>query len=240
MGSDGKPQAADGTPGGTWVWPANTLLGGLDPDSRDLLLTLGKMVQYTSDRIILREADQSTFVLVLLDGVVKATGRAQDTRDALLAVRIGGDLVGELGVLDGQPRSATVTSCGIVVGRLVPRDDFIACLRDNPRVADSVQRSVVGKLRSANSRRIEFAGSDVPTRVARVLYDLAVTYGTREGDGAFVAWPLTQPELATLIGAAEPTVHKALRELRAAGVIATGYRRLRINDLDRLREVAIS
>ncbi|MEY9894517.1 CRP/FNR family cyclic AMP-dependent transcriptional regulator [Catenulispora sp. MAP12-49] len=239
MGSDGTARAA-GAPRGTWLWPANTLLGGLDPDSRDLLLRLGRMVQYGSGRIILRETDQPTFVFVLLDGVVKATGRAQDTRDALLAVRIGGDLVGELGVLDGQPRSATVTSCGVVVGRVVTRNDFLACLRENPRVAESVQRSVVGKLRSANSRRIDFAGSDAPTRVARVLYDLATTYGTREGDGAFVAWPLTQPELATLIGAAEPTVHKALRDLREAGVIATGYRRLRINDLDKLRKLAFS
>ena len=63
-----------------------------------------------------------------------------------------------------------------------------------------------------------------------------MAYGTR--DGAYISWPLTQPELATLIGAAEPTVHKALRDLRETGVIATGYRRFRINNLEKLRAVA--
>lgn len=235
-----RPAVTGGrAPAGRWIWPATGILGSIDQPVRDRLLTLGALTHYESDRVVIREGDQSTFVLIMLDGVVKATGRAQDARDALLAIRVGGDLVGELGVMDGRPRSATITTCGPVIARLVTRDEFLACVRDDAPVSAAVNRSIIGKLRSANTRRIDFAGSDAGTRVARVLYDIAVNYGTRDADGVVtVGWPLTQPELATLVGAAEPTVHKALRDLRVSGAVSTGYRRFRVDDLERLRSVA--
>jgi DeoR/GlpR family transcriptional regulator of sugar metabolism len=58
------------------------------------------------------------------------------------------------------------------------------------------------------------------------------------GDGFLVDIKLTQPELATLCGAADITVHKALRELREAGLIETGYRGFEIKDEAALRRIA--
>ncbi|MGY1435805.1 helix-turn-helix domain-containing protein [Streptomyces reniochalinae] len=88
--------------------------------------------------------------------------------------------------------------------------------------------------------RIDFAGCDAGTRPARVLHQIAMTYGEPLGAGAVIRWPLTQPELATLSGAAEPTVHKALRRLRETGVISTGYRSITVEDLALLRGVAFA
>ncbi|MDX3850432.1 cyclic nucleotide-binding domain-containing protein [Streptomyces sp. AK02-01A] len=64
----------------------------------------------------------------MLDGVVKATGRTEDGRDALLAVRMDGDLVGELASMDARPRSATVTTCGPVTARRVIRAENLSRL----------------------------------------------------------------------------------------------------------------
>jgi CRP-like cAMP-binding protein len=186
----------------------------------------------------MRESEQTTFVLILLDGVVKATARINDGRDALLAIRMGGDLVGELAAVDGQSRSATVTTCGTVVARVVKQGDFQDCLRREPSIAHAVQRSVVAKLREATSRQIDFTGCDVPTRLARVLHEVAVTYGRRTDKGVEIRWPLTQLELATLAGSAEPTVQKALRQLRGAGIVSTGYRTITIEDIAQLKSIA--
>lgn len=223
---------------GTWRWPENSLLGSLPEATRERFLKLGKMVQRQPGTVLIREEDQSTSVLILLDGVVKVTGRTQDQREALLAVRVGGDLVGEFGALDGKPRSATVTTCGTLVLRLVTRSDFLAALSADAVLSQAVSRSVVDKLRVANSRRIDFAGSNAPTRLARVIYDLAMTYGEREGTTLVIRWPLTQPEIASLVGAAEPTVFKALKQLREAGIVNNGYRRIAVRDIDKLRAVA--
>ncbi|MFC1419142.1 Crp/Fnr family transcriptional regulator [Streptacidiphilus cavernicola] len=241
---DGREQPRPGsTPGrrvrGDWGWPPASMLGSLDESARNRLLALGALTQYPEPgRVLMRESDPTSFVLILLDGVVKVTGQTQSGRDALLAVRMGGDLVGELTAVDGQARSATVTTCGTVVARAVGQADFLDCLRREPRIAHAVNQSVVTKLREANSRQIDFTGSDAPTRLARVLYQIAESYGVRNGNRVEIHWPLTQPELAELAGAAEPTVHKALRQLRAAGVVSTGYRTVTVNDLERLKRIA--
>ncbi|NYI05775.1 Crp/Fnr family transcriptional regulator [Allostreptomyces psammosilenae] len=219
-------------------WPPSSLLGGLAGPARERLLALGSEARYPADRVLIREADQTTFVLILLDGVVKVTARTQDERDALLAVRMGGDLVGEFAAVDGRPRSATVTTCGPVVARVVGRAEFLDCTRRDPGIAHAVNGSVVTKLRVANAYRVDFAGCDAATRLARVLYQIAMTYGERQGDGAVIHWPLTQPELATLSGAAEPTVHRALRRLRETGVVSTGYRTVRVESLALLSSAA--
>ncbi|KUJ66227.1 Crp/Fnr family transcriptional regulator [Streptomyces albus subsp. albus] len=221
-----------------WPWPPSSLLGGLAGDARDQLLARGTLVRYEADRVLMRESERTGFVLILLDGVVKATGRTQDGRDALLAVRMGGDLVGEFAAVDGRPRSATVATCGPVVARTVTRADFLDCLRRHPGIAHAVNASIVTKVRTANAHRVDFTGCDAATRLARVLHQIAMVYGERAGRGAVIRWPITQPELATLSGAAEPTVHKALRRLRESGVVATGYRTIRVEDLAVLHRIA--
>lgn len=101
-----------------------------------------------------------------------------------------------------------------------------------------MNESVIAKFREANARQIDFTGSDVPTRLARVLFHIAMTYGNRSGNVATIRWPITQLELASLAGSAEPTIHKALRQLRDAAIVSTGYRTITVTNLARLRDLA--
>jgi len=220
-------------------WPPSSLLGTLARPARDRLLRLGSAVQYPGpSRILIREGDNSTFVVVIVDGVVKVTGQVPGGRDVLLAIRMAGDVVGEFAALDERPRSATVITCGAMVGRVIKAADFLDCLRRDPDVSRGVHQSIVAKLRSANAHRVDFSGCDVPTRLARVLYEIAMTYGIRSGSRSVIRWPLTQPELASLAASAEPTVHRALRDLRESGVVATGYRAITVLDMRRLQVIA--
>jgi len=223
---------------GTWRWPAASLLATLGDAVRDRLLELGTIREYPAERVLMRMGDPTTFVIVLLEGIVKATGLTSDGKEVLLAVRVGGDVVGEFAALDNQPRSSTVTTCGLVVGCVIAQPDFLRLLRREESLARAVDRTVLAKLRFANERRVEFAGFDAYIRVARVLRELAVAYGDTDGDRVTLGWPLTQSELASLSSVAEPTVQKALRRLRDAGIIATGYRALTIESFGRLNAVA--
>jgi CRP/FNR family cyclic AMP-dependent transcriptional regulator len=86
-------------------WPRTSLLGSLTDAGRQVLLHQGSLVQYTeASRVLMREGEGATFVYLLLDGVVKATGLTDTGRDTLLAVRMGGDLVGEFAAIDGGTR----------------------------------------------------------------------------------------------------------------------------------------
>ena len=218
-------------------WPPGSVLGSLDGESLQRALRLGTRVRYAANRHLIRQEDASTHVFVLLSGMVKATVLTRAGAEIVLAIRMGGDLVGEFAASDSRPRSATVIACGTVDARVVTQAEYLACLRDDPRIAAAVSRSLISKVRAANMRRVDFADADVPIRVARALHDLAVSYGEITGNQAVIRY-LTQPELATLVGAAEPSTHKALRELRVRGIASTGYRQITILDLKRLTEIA--
>lgn len=221
------------------VWPANSLLGILPAAARDRLLRRGTLVRYSGpSRVLIREGDDSRFVVVILRGVVKVTGSVPGGTDALLAIRMGGEAVGEFAAVDRLPRSATVTTCGPLVARVIQSDEFIDCLRRDPDISHAVSKSIIAKIRVANARRVDFSGSDVPTRVARVLLQLATAYGRTDGNQTFFESPLTQTELASLAAASSPAVHRVLRDLRERGIVSTGYRALTILDLARLRKLA--
>ncbi len=218
-------------------WPTGSLLASLSAPSRDRLLGLGSLVQYPAGKTLIREGDQSRFVIVILDGVVKVTGRVSGGRAALLSIRMTGDLVGEFAALDEGPRSASVVTCGAVAGRFIKASEFVASLRHDPDLSRAVSKSVVAKTRAADARRIDFSEGGIQTRLYRVLHEIAVTYGTATGNRSVIQWPLTQPELASLASAAEPSVHRVLRDLRTQGIISTGYRRITVLDVARLHDL---
>jgi CRP-like cAMP-binding protein len=215
-----------------------SLLGSIDEEARERLLERGTMREYPTDRRLVSQGDTSTFVVVLLDGVVKATGVSSAGKEALLSVRVGGDLVGELAAIDGRPRSCTLTTCGPVTGCVIMQADFLAVVASHRSLAEAVTQALVAKLRAGNERRVEFAGFDAPTRFARVIRELAVSCGERSGSRVAINWPVTQSELASLASVAEPTAQKTLRQLREAGVVSTGYRSLTIEDFPELDRIA--
>ena len=219
-------------------WPPMSLLGGLSGLACQRLLSLGAKTQYPgSGRILIREGDSGSVVYLLLAGVVKVSG-STGSGEALLAIRVGGDMVGELAVLDNRPRLATVTTAGPIIARVIGQGEFISFLGRNPEAALAISRGVVDKLRSATARRVDFTSCDVLTRFARVLLELAVRYGQKSQAGTVICCPLTQTELAGLVGAAEPTIQRVLRQLRTDGVVATGYRETTVLDMAALRECA--
>jgi len=204
------------------------------------MLGLGVLQEHSdAGRVLIREGDVTTQVLLLLSGVVKVTGATSDG-EALLAIRVGGDAVGELAALDGHTRLATVTTAGRVAVRSFSQAEFTGLLSRDPAIAAAVARSVGAKLRTATSRRIEYAGCDALTRVARILLDLADRYGEQAGLGRTIGCQLTQAELASLAAAAEPTAQRALRVLKEEGLISTGYREIIVRDVPGLRKRAFT
>jgi len=233
-----RPAASSGEPRARG-WSEQTLLGRLPAASRQGLLELGGFREFTTGTPLMREGDKTTFVAVLLRGWTKVTALTEDGGISLLAVRHGGDLVGEFAGIDAQPRSATVTASGDVLTRVIKADDFVAYLETDPVASKLISQSILAKTRFSIRRRVEFSGCSAAVRVARVLVELDRAYGVDAPDGfRALAMPLTQPELAALVGAKDPTVHKALAVLRKNAVIDWGYRRTTIRDLAALRTAA--
>jgi CRP/FNR family transcriptional regulator, cyclic AMP receptor protein len=211
-------------------WPAHSLLAELPEGARNELLRLGTVQEFSADTRLITQGDRSRHLYLLLDGWVKVIAVSADGHAALLSGRVRGDAVGELASLDGAARSATVTAVGLVRARRIGHEDLARFLAGHPQAALTLAGSVSAKLRWATERRIEFGAFPVAVRVARVLVSLARGYGHPTSAGLAIGVEISQPELASLIGASEPSVHRALRDLKLAGVLDVGYRQFTISD----------
>jgi CRP-like cAMP-binding protein len=200
------------------------------------VLALGRFRQYHGGEVFFNQGDRSEFIVIIIDGYVKITAVAETGAQSLLAIRTAGDIVGELSAVDGLPRSATVQAADAVLGRVIMKPELDRLLRANFSIARAFSQAVSAKLRESTRRQVDFRRS-AKSRLAQVLADLYNSSAGTRRDGK-MAVLVTQSELAGLIGASEPAVHKAVRTLRDSGVISTGYGRLVIEDITQLRRIA--
>jgi CRP/FNR family transcriptional regulator, cyclic AMP receptor protein len=152
-----------------------------------------------------------------------------------VAVRGPGDLLGEMSAIDGEPRSATVTTLEPVEALLVPGSAFAAFLERQPRVALALLRMMAARLRYADASQAGFATHDVLGRVAFRLVELCERFGATAEGGIEIELPLSQEELASWTGASREAVSKALHLLRSLKIVETGRRRVVVRDLEALR-----
>jgi CRP/FNR family transcriptional regulator, cyclic AMP receptor protein len=220
------------------AWPPRSYLASLAESMRSELLALGPRRVFSPEQVFITEGDENRDVFVLVGGIVKVTATAASGAQKLIDMQVGGDTVGEMAALDGQRRSATVSAAGRVAAVQISSEDLIAFFQANPAASDAMTRMLSQRLRLKISQILDFGEFDARTRLARTLVALAEKCGSSAPGGVTLDMPLTQPELASLVGMSEPAVHKAMRVLRDGGAITTGYRRLVILDMVTLRAAA--
>lgn len=189
--------------------------------------------------MLFQEGDAADRVLVIERGRVKIVSVTLEGREVVLAIRGPGDLLGELAAVDGLPRSAAAVAMEDMEALVVPAPRFAEFLEDHPAVTYRLLQTVVGRLREADRKRVEFGAYDAIGRVAHRLLELAERYGRTAGNGIRIDLPLTQEELAGFTGSSREAVSRALRMLRAAGLVETHRMRITVTDVEGLRDYAL-
>jgi CRP-like cAMP-binding protein len=169
-------------------------------------------------------------MFVLAEGVVKLVLRSARGQVIELVRHRPPAIFGEIAILDGGPRSATAEAVQESRLLVVAREEFLRLLRSDMQVADALLRSLGEMVRRTTRQMSALVFLDMRGRVARQLLQLAADDGTTTP-------PVTQTELAEMVGGARQTVNLALRRLEQDGHIRMG-RRIRILDEERLRQRA--
>jgi CRP-like cAMP-binding protein len=211
----------------------------LQESERIALRAAGRIREYATGALLCSQGADPDHVLVILDGWVKVTAGRADGHEVMLAIRGPHDTIGESGWLNGRPRSANVKALGRVRALAVPAEQFAGFLNSHAHAAQVLARVMVGRMDDADRRMTSQVGTSGPKLLALLLLDLAERYGAPGADGSVtLPLPLTQHELATMIGRARETVARALTVWRRDGVVLTRRMRIVIMDVDALREVA--
>ncbi|MFD8600084.1 Crp/Fnr family transcriptional regulator [Kitasatospora sp. NPDC059646] len=167
--------------------------------------------------MLLRQGDPGTQVILLSSGSTLVTMSGANGERALLAVRGAGELLGELAVLDAQPRSASVIAAEPCRLHLIPAPEFLAFVHEHG-LTTTLLRLAIARVREAEAVRLEMATAPVPVRLAAALGRLVQAASKR---GSEIVVRLTQTELSQLIGASRNGVGSAIRPWRERGWVGT-------------------
>jgi len=219
------------------TWPRTTFLATLEQKALRDLVCCGNLERFAKGTPLIREGEKESDVLLLLRAVVKVTARLDSGDSGLLAVRVGGDVMGEIAYTDGGVRTATVTACRneAVAVRICP-DVLRDTLKRHPDASRSLTSVITRRFRTSTQRCIDISGAPPWRRLGRALLEVGDDYGVQTSAGTLIGVGLSQAELGTLVGVAEKTVQRALGELRERGLVETsGRQHYTLLDQEKLR-----
>ena len=149
----------------------------------------------------------------VIDGLLKVTAEAPSQRERILAIRGAGALIGELSLIDGAPRSATVTAIRETRLSFVPRAAFDAFAEANPEIYRHISVLLAQHLRNNNDALVAASFLSVKGRAARALLSLADAFGEDVGGGRIlIHQKVSQGDLAAMAGIARENLSRLLQE----------------------------
>ena len=164
---------------------------------------------------VVRAGEDAESLIVLLTGRAKVTNFDEEGREIILAWLGPGEFFGEMGLIDGSPRSASVVAVEPSELLVIGKNEFQRCMQENFQVAQKLMRILVRRLREADRNIESLALLDVYGRVARLLLDMS-----EEEDGKrLVRQKISKQDMARMIGASREMVSKVMRDLEVGGYI---------------------
>ena len=199
------------------------LFAELDDEQLTHIAAAGTVQSLPRGVILFEEGDEPGEFYLVLSGRVAIAQESDDGRESLLAALGPGELFGEMGFLDGYNRSAQARSLEESTVLMVPYAELRLLYEDNPSALWSAVRLLARRLRAMDRALSDTVFLDVMGRTAKRLLDMA-------GDRDEFEMPLTQEELASMVGASRERVNKAIHAFVRLGWITHDQRQYRITN----------
>ncbi|MDR3614532.1 MAG: Crp/Fnr family transcriptional regulator [Candidatus Obscuribacterales bacterium] len=169
-------------------------------------------------------------------GRVRLTKLSSEGKTVILALLGPGDMIGEAAWESGEHDSYAET---LEESRIyqIGREAFYSFIRENPEFGLKLIQILGIRLKQAQCRIEDLVFRQVPSRVARLLINLAESHGKVTPNGIRVEFPLTHQEIADLVGSSRVTVTQILNRFRTSQWIQIESKRVTIHNLDALEDM---
>ena len=176
--------------------------------------------KYPKDTVVLMADEEGDTLFVIIRGQVKVTSFSESGKEVIFSILGQGDFFGDMSLLDGKPRSASVVTSEDSEICLLRRQDFNHIIEKNPGIALKLLKELTTRLRKADERIQSLALLDVSGRVAGILLQLAEESGRKTPDGGIhIRTRPTHQELANMVGTTRETVTRILKQMEARSYI---------------------
>ncbi len=206
---------------------------------------LDEIIAHASDRRVTRgtrlfeKGDEGSSMMAVLAGRIRVGSLSPDGREITHNVIGPGEIVGEIALLDGKPRTAHAIAVEDTTLMVVERRHFLPLLMRHEGMVERLLVVLCDRLRRTTLAVEEIALFDVPARLARVICTLAQDAGRALPDGAGVRIDvkLSQRDLATLVASTRESVNKQLKVWRDSGAVSLQAGYLVLHDAAALRRL---
>lgn len=223
---EGRSDIRSPSGGSSTGQPNQSLLSGLPEHLLGKLFETTKLMQLRTDEVLFLAGEPGDGCYRIGDGLLKVTMVSRSGSERVLAFLGSGDIVGELSIIDGLPRSATVVAVRPTSLSFLSRSAFDEFAKEHPEVYKSLVTLLAARLRETDGTIA--AGSFLPVkgRVACALLELAKDFGQDVGSGRIVIrQKIGQSDLAAMAGIARENLSRILNDWERRNLISrlSGY-----------------
>ena len=210
------------------------LFAELSPGELDHIASVAVPRSFPKGVRVFHEGDHSDACYIVRSGELRVTREHSDGRAIALATLGPGDIFGELAMLDGGTRSASVETLSDAELLALPSSDVKRTISQHGDIAAKLIVAITRRLRETNERVARQSFQTVPSRVAGVLAQLIAEEAIPE-ERSGITVRMTQADLAQLAGTSRESVSRFLATLERAGVVSVGRGRVTVLEPRRLR-----
>ena len=193
------------------------------------------MQTLSAGETLFKAGDKGTGFYRLEKGALKVILTSPQGEQRIVALLTPGAIVGDLSMIDGLPRSASVLAVTAAELSFVSRTAFISCTNRHPKIYYYLTNLLANRLRETDETIAALAFLTVKGRVARALLEIARVLGKDSGsDEILIEHMISQRELASMAGVARENVNRVLAGWKRQKLVTTSHQNLLIHDMSRL------
>jgi CRP/FNR family transcriptional regulator, cyclic AMP receptor protein len=203
-------------------------------DVVERLAAYSRITRHARGDALFRKGDDGAGLVIVMSGGIKVVLPSAEGHEIVLNVIGPGEVVGEIALLDGQPRTADCIALAATETLSLDRRDFLPLLQSRPEVALAMIDVLCERLRKTSSHVENLVFSDPEVRLARAVLDLSgriLVAGSRR-------IVMTQQQLGTMIGLSRESTNKILRRWEKGGAIVLSKGGLEVIDAGPLKRLA--
>jgi CRP/FNR family cyclic AMP-dependent transcriptional regulator len=215
-----------------------SIFAPLGPGELDRLLAVTTTKRLKAKQTLFRKGDPGNQLYGILSGSLKVMTTGTEGKDVLFTLMEPGEILGEIALLDSEPRSATVVAVEETELLTLERRELIPFLESHPRAAIGLAGVLASRVRRLSERAEDLQTMPLPGRIAKRLIALAESHGKFPIVGGPVEIRIPQQDLADLVGTTRESVNKQLRAWEGEGIVELGRGRVVLKAREVLEGVA--
>lgn len=212
-----------------WYIRNADMFSWLREDEQMALAQRSEMVSCKRNSRFFFAEEASDNIFLVKQGRVKLIRSSPEGREIILDILGPGEIFGELALAGEELRSHSAEALDDALVCIIAREDFEDLLRRHPEMALRVLKLIGLRRRELEMRLEDLVFQPLAGRLAITLMWQAQRLGVTEADGC-IRIPLSQKDIAYLIGASREAVAEQLSEMKRLGLVKTSYRTIRIVD----------